>query len=240
MTATDLTVFDERMVGTVRSTHGDLVVAPERGPSLGDGLRRAATRPELHDVLAAAGRGGPATERTLDLAGLRLEVERRPDPWDGFRSRVSRGRVTGIGPGHDGEVVAGFADLLSVSTSGERRMYYRLLVRGESGSAHVVEGVKHLDGPLGQAWRQTTTLYTRVSAVPDSCRLGEDGLGADDQLRRLSERLVALRPVAAGTLRVRPSDLGAQLRSVHGRGACRFALGFVRRVLLPSLGHARG
>lgn len=215
------TRFRERMAGPIALLDSDADQVPLdcRGPSVGEGLVEAARR--------ASRSGGHLGRRGfLELNGLVLDVDRRVDAADGYRAAVVAGTVTGIGDDADGPIVTGFADLLYRGPVAQRRMYYRLVVGGSDarGSAgwFVVEGLKVVSGSRWAAWRQTTTLYTRVSRLP----LGRDG---DLAARHLDRPVPAATPLSAGILRIHPADLLRQILSMRGCVPV-FLGGFFRRV----------
>lgn len=213
--------FRERMVGPVREIPRDraeVVILPPRSEVVGDDIVALARR-----AIDSGVRGPQAGTSTLDLDRLLLWVDDRTDDRGGYRAAVPSGFVGGLGGAERRPVIVGFADLLHRTRLGERRMYYRLLVAGADGP-FVVEGVKVVAGRLTASWRQTTTLYTRVSRI---------GAGVD--VKALAESfdgaVTDALPVAAGILRIRPDDLLAQVVSMRGR-VPRFLLGFGRRLAI--------
>ena len=99
-------------------------------------------------------------------------------------------------------------------------MRYRVLLRDEAGGAFTLVGTKHVEsGRLGQLWRETTTLHTRVLE------------GHAEALESEDHRLLA-----AGDLRMGPSDVARQLLTAEvdgprlfaqARGVARFGGAFV-------------
>lgn len=221
------TRFRERMAGPVaplRESDVGRVPLDARGPTVGAGVVEAAQR--------ASGSAHLGRSAFLDLDGLVLAIDRQIDDADGYRATVVAGTVTGIHAEADGPVVSGFADLLYRGPGAERRMYYRLVVGGPDAAGRagwfVVEGIKVVTGSRWAAWRQTTTLSTRVSRLPA-------GLEGDDAVCHPDRPVRAVTPVSAGILRIRPRDLARQVLSMRG-GVPLFLIGFFRRVADRTVG----
>jgi len=210
-----------RLSGAVHGCPPVPVTAPERGGALGTGIRELAGAPCL----------GPCEgPRPLEIVGLALGPGGPPHLDDEHRAVLTGGRVAGLSPEHDGDLRAGFADLLVDGLTGERHLYHRLLARGLSDAPLVVELLQEVGAADPGARRASRPVSARVSALPEGVAIDElEPDGRDDCVRLLGGRLVALTLVATGTLHVRPRGLVARALSLTGGTALSAARGVAGR-----------
>ena len=221
--------FVERLSGVVHDLEQVPYRTGERDAHQGHGLRDSA--------LGAAASDAPAHE--IEISGLEVLVGLWPDAKDGHGSWLGGGTVVGIGP-RPATVVAGYADLLFVSTEGVRRTYYRLLTVDhpdpDVATVRLLECVKEVRPGWRSTWADTTTAYTRVSRLPTGVRIAvglDTAEGLASTRRSLDGVLAGLSLEAEGVLRVTPAHMARQLGTLRGRG-WPLTLGTVRRLAFRS------
>lgn len=206
--------FVERLSGVVHDLEQVPYRTGERDARQGHGLR--------HRALEAAASDAPVRE--IEISGLEVLVETWPDAKDGHGSWVTGGTVVGTGP-RPASIVAGYVDLLFMSTAGVRRTYYRLLTVDDPdpdvATARLIECVKEVGPDWRSTWADTTTAYTRVSRLPAGVLIADQlhTAGGLASTRRVMDGvLTGLSLESEGVLRVTPSGMARQLTTLRGRG----------------------
>jgi hypothetical protein len=206
--------FVERLSGVVHDLEQVPYRTGERDARQGHGLRDSA--------LDAAASDAPARE--IEISGLDVLVEIWPDAKDGHGSWVTGGTVVGTGP-RPASVVAGYVDLLFLSTAGVRRTYHRLLTADDPdpdvATVRLIECVREVGPDRRSLWADTTTTYARVSRLPAGVLIAAEldtteGLAATR--RAMDGVMTGLSLESEGVLRVTPPGMARQLTSLTGRG----------------------
>lgn len=206
--------FVERLSGVVHDLEQVPYRTGERDARQGHGLRDCA--------FEAAASDAPAHE--IEISGLEVLVEIWPDAKDGHGSWVTGGTVVGTGP-RPASVVAGYVDLLFMSTEGVRRTYYRLLTVDDPdpdvATVRLIECVKEVGPDWRSTWADTTTAYTRVSRLPAGVLIAAEldtSEGLASTRRVMDGVLTGLSLESEGVLRVTPYGMARQLTTLKGRG----------------------
>jgi len=206
--------FVERLGGVVHDLEQVPYRTGERNARQGFGLRESA--------LEAASSDAPA--RRVEITGLELLVEIWPDAKDGHGSWVTGGTVVGTGT-RPASVVAGYVDLLFMSTEGRRRTYYRLLTVDDPdpdvATVRLIECVKEVGPDWRSTWADASTVYTRVSRLPTGVLIAAEidtAEGLAFTRRVMDGVLTGLALESEGVLRLTPYGMARQLTTLTGRG----------------------
>lgn len=206
--------FVERLSGVLHDLEQVPYRTGERDARQGYLLRESALEAAASD----------APKRSIEITGLELLVEIWPDAKDGHGSWVTGGTVVGTGP-RPATVVAGYVDLLFMSTEGVRRTYYRLLTVDDPdpdvATVRLVECVKEVGRDWRNTWVDTTTAYTRVSRLPAGVLIASEldtAEGLAFTRRVMNGVLTGLSLECEGVLRVTPYGVARQLTTLKGRG----------------------
>lgn len=221
--------FVERLSGVVHDLEQVPYRTGERDARQGHRLRERA--------LVAAASDAPA--HGIEISGLEVLVDIWPDAKDGHGSWVTGGTVVGTGP-RPASVVAGYVDLLFMSTEGVRRTYYRLLTVDDPdpdvATVRLVECVTEVGPGWRSTWADTTTAYTRVSRLPAGVLIAAEldtAEGLASTRRVMAGVLTGLSLESEGVLRVTPSGMARRLTTLRGRG-WPLTLGTARRLAFRS------